>query len=127
MTNRPELPGTDLDTLLARARAAAPPSLPPGLQARLLADAAAVQAAPRAVPVRRPGRLWQWLADLGGLPGLAGMSAAGIAGLWIGLADPLPGLQVSALLGEGASALIAGADAGADLGDSPFDIFDPLD
>jgi len=119
MTDRPELSETDLEALLAQARLAPPPPLPAGFQARLLADATA--ALPPPVSARGPGRLWAWLAELGGLPGLAGMSAAGVAGLWIGLAEPLPGLELSALLGDGAAALLAGAE------DSPFAAFDPLD
>ena len=94
-----------LEALLAEARSARPPPLPEGLQARLLADAAVAQTGQR-LPAERPGRLSAlrgWLADLGGLPGMAGLSAAGVAGLWIGLAEPLPGSQFAALIWEGAA------------------------
>lgn len=76
-----------LDALFAQARNTPPDDLPAALAARLLADAQA--ALPRAAP--RPGA-FAWLAavlaGIGGAPGLAGMSAAGLAGLWIGFAGP---------------------------------------
>jgi len=76
------------------ARAQAPePS--PDLLARVLADAEAAQAQPVARrPVPRSG-LWTRIAQgLGGWPGLTGLGAAALAGLWIGLAMPatLPGI-----------------------------------
>jgi hypothetical protein len=77
----------DLDALFAAARAAEPDGLPPAFEARLVAAAAAA----RPAPARRPGwaaRLRAALADLGGAPALGGLAVAGVAGLWIGLADP---------------------------------------
>lgn len=88
-----------LDALFAAARAAEPP-VPPDLLARVMADAVAVQpvaAAPQSARRRIPGR---WLAEvftlLGGHGAIAGLGAAGLAGFWIGFADPA-GLT---LLGE---------------------------
>ena len=76
----------DVDDLLAEARQEILP--PDALRARVLADAAAVQAA-QSVPAPRrrrrgPGRM----AVLGGWPGVSGLTAAGLAGLAIGLAAP---------------------------------------
>lgn len=87
MTNRREFDDDGLDALLAEAREAPPPDLPAGFEAQLFAQAVATL--PRAAP--RPGllaRIGAALAGIGGAPGLAGMSAAGLAGLWIGLAGP---------------------------------------
>lgn len=76
---------------------------------------------------RRPGRLAQFLAAIGGWPAMAGLATAGIAGLWIGavppafvqtftasvgssdattdedlyLVDPMPGYVLSLSLGDG--------------------------
>ncbi|MFB9150722.1 hypothetical protein [Roseovarius ramblicola] len=79
------------------ARKAAPaPS--PDLMARVLEDAGAEQARYAAV-VARPAApragLWARITRaLGGWPAMAGLGAAGLAGVWIGLALPetLPGL-----------------------------------
>ncbi|WP_417587852.1 hypothetical protein [Pararhodobacter oceanensis] len=73
-----------LEALFAEARAAETPALPDALSARMMADAAAALAPP---PASRPNwwaRLRLALADIGGAPGLAGVSAAGLAGVWIG-------------------------------------------
>jgi hypothetical protein len=95
MTKTHDTDPDGLDALLAQARTAPPDALPPALQARLLADAQA--ALPRAAP--RPS-LRGWiagaLAGIGGAPGLAGMSAAGLAGLWIGFAGPGPAADLAA-------------------------------
>lgn len=94
-------PPPDLDALFAAARTAEPAPLDPGFAARLVAQAEAAR--PRAAPAR-PGwgvRLRAVLADLGGAPALGGLATAGIAGLWIGLADP-----------AGAAALVFDAAAG---------------
>jgi len=67
------------------------------LLARVLADAGAVQdrraAAARPATVRA-GLRTRIARGLGGWPAMAGLAAAGLAGLWIGLALPttLPGL-----------------------------------
>ncbi|WP_323037403.1 hypothetical protein [Pararhodobacter sp.] len=75
-----------LEALFSEARLAEPDPVPEGLRLRLLADAAA------AVPAEAPrgwlARLGGILADLGGVPGLAGVGAAGVAGVWIGFAGP---------------------------------------
>lgn len=126
-----EDPNRALDALLARAGAAPPPPLPPAFQARLLADALAAQAqaAPRAVPrATRPSRLRLWLAELGGLPGVAGLGAAGIAGLWLGLAGPLPGTELAWALGDTVAALSPALAEFLDpLTATPFDDFTRID
>jgi hypothetical protein len=78
----------DLDDLFATAAASqARPS--DALFARILADADAWQPRP-AAPAPRPG----WLATLadwfGGGFSLAGMSAAALTGLYLGIAQPVP-------------------------------------
>lgn len=84
-----------LDGLFAEARAAAPrPG--PALTARVLADARGElgrrrPAVRRAAAPAGPGALLAALvAGFGGRGALAGMVAAGAAGLWIGLAAPGP-------------------------------------
>jgi hypothetical protein len=73
---------------------------PPGdeLMARVLADAAAEQ--PRsdtapATPRRRPMPRLNLAALLGGWRGAAGLSAATLAGLWIGISPPAPLAQTA--------------------------------
>lgn len=62
--------------------------------ARVLADAEAVQAGfdsaavPDRQPARRPGLLAQLGAALGGWPAVAGLAAASVCGLWIGISPP---------------------------------------
>lgn len=95
MNTKREFEPDGLDALFAEARDAAPAPLAPGFEARLLVQADA--ALPRAAS--RPGWL-AWigtaLAGIGGAPGLAGMSAAGFAGLWIGFAGPGPAVDLAA-------------------------------
>jgi len=80
-----------LDALLAEARALQSPPAP-DLVARILADARAADLArhpPRAA--RRTSALTGLrglIAALGGWPALGGLSAATLAGLWIGIAPP---------------------------------------
>ena len=70
-----------LERLFEAERQAAP-NVPPGLMERVLADAERVRSeVPRRV---RRGALWL----LGGLPGLGGLAAAALAGVWIGVAAP---------------------------------------
>ncbi len=80
-----------LDALLAEARAVQPTPAP-DLTARILADAQAADLArhpPRAARKAPPtGGLRDVLAALGGWPALGGLSAATLAGLWIGIAPP---------------------------------------
>ena len=78
-----------LDDILATARGqiAAPSS---ELMARVLADAAAHQSI-AGDSVTSPSR-GTWLsglmANLGGWPAMSGVAAAGVAGLWLGIAPP---------------------------------------
>ncbi|SEW25401.1 hypothetical protein SAMN04488515_1857 [Cognatiyoonia koreensis] len=55
------------------------------LRARVLANAVVARTPER----RSTGQLWPgFLALLGGWPALGGVAAAGVAGLWVGLAPP---------------------------------------
>jgi hypothetical protein len=75
-----------LEAFFQTARANAP-GLPAPLAARIAADAERLLPAQRARPAA-------WLAAataaLGGWRPLAGLAAAGIAGLWVGIAPPAP-------------------------------------
>lgn len=79
-----------LDALFAAARAAEPP-VPDALLARVLADAA--QHVPRAAPRAAPPPARSWLAGvldmLGGRGAMAGLAAAGMAGVFIGFVQPV--------------------------------------
>ena len=90
----------DLETLFAAAsRQRLEPSA--GLSARILADAAALQPKARArVPVTPPRPDWfstvsSWL---GGGAALAGVSAAALAGLYLGVVQPAPVRALTALV-----------------------------
>ena len=97
---------------------AAPPPLPAALAARIAADARRMQP----VPPRPAGAWWRgrhapgaarmgWLAPVGGLPGLGGLSLSCLLGLWLGVAPPaaLPDLGALALgLDEAATVESAG-------------------
>ena len=74
----------DLDAIFGAARGqSAMPS--DDLMARVLADANALQPEAKGVPVAEPAKTSFW--DLfGGWPALSGVAAAGVAGLWLGLA-----------------------------------------
>lgn len=82
---------------------------PPGddLMARVVADAQAEQTAFMAPPVvaRQPARV-RFMALIGGWPSMAGLATAGLAGIWIGMAQP-------ALLVSGTEALFSGGDGAA--------------
>ncbi len=75
--------------------------LPDGLTARILADAAALQ--PKAalrVPTEspRPGWFATLSGWLGGTGSLAGVSAAALAGLYLGIVQPSPVQALTALV-----------------------------
>lgn len=77
-----------LEALFAEARQAPPSPLDAAFRTRLIEDAARLAQASR---IRRPGlwsRLFARLADPQRAPGVAGVAAAGVAGLWIGLSGP---------------------------------------
>ncbi|MEO7380113.1 MAG: dihydroorotate dehydrogenase [Paracoccaceae bacterium] len=88
----------DLDTMFAMAsRQRVDPS--DGLTARILADAAAMQPG-RSVVAATPRQGWlatlaEWL---GGTGALAGMSAAALTGLYLGVVQPAPVQALTALL-----------------------------
>lgn len=93
-----------LDRVLSRAAAAPADPLPNALRSRLLADALAQMPAPtRPAPRPAPGRLSRLLAQLGGASGMAGLTAAGLAGFWIGTATPDPAGGLSGALWQGAA------------------------
>lgn len=104
---------TRIDALL-RDVAATRPKVPDALMAAVLRDAARVQPAPLPRAQPRPG-LWQTIMDLvGGWPALGGLAAAGVAGVWLGIAPPV------AL--EGAAAAALGLSQSVDLiGVDPLD------
>lgn len=97
---RKPLSETELDALFAQARRADPAPLEPDFAARLIAQAEALRPRPAPARPRWLARLRAALADVGGAPGLAGLGAAGVAGLWIGLADPV-GAATYVLQGAG--------------------------
>lgn len=117
----------ELEALFAQARAAAPPPLPSAIEARLLAAAEAAQAGARRRV--RPGllaRLRAAMAEFGGMPGLASVTAAGVTGLWLGLAGPVGGSGVPGLIWQSA-AEVSPAVAEFLAEATPFDDFDPQD
>ena len=68
-----------------------PPEVPEALMRRVLADARAVQATapPRPGPLARArAGLARATAALGGRPAVAGLAAAGLAGVWLGIYPP---------------------------------------
>ena len=103
----------DDDTLKAMFGAArkAPPDPSEALLARITADAAREHAArARRVPARHPPKGWREALGFGGWPAVIGLATAGVAGVWIGVADPA-GL-VSGQFGIGAYAELDPEDAG---------------
>ncbi|WP_022702679.1 hypothetical protein [Pseudorhodobacter ferrugineus] len=106
---------SDLDDLFGAARA--PVAVPSALMARVLADADAMQFSGRpVVRVSRGTGLWAgFWAAIGGVAGVAGLSTAAVAGVWIGFAQP--------------TALTAVTDAflTGDLVTDTFDVFPDFD
>lgn len=92
----------DLDSLFAQARSTAPQPTS-DLMARVLADAMAVQrdAMPVSIAAGRVGLWSKVLAALGGGAGLAGLSTAMLAGLWVGFAEPAPFVGLASAFGSG--------------------------
>ena len=90
---RQDTPDATLDALFAAARAA-PAPVPDALMARVLADAAAEMPraavpAPAVRVVPAPGWIAALTGFLGGRSAVAGLAAAGLAGVWIGFAQPV--------------------------------------
>lgn len=84
----------DLDQILAEA-GAAPPRPSAALMARVLADAATLQLKPPAFAPKTPvARRVGWFVAVAGVLGggrsLAGMSAAALTGLYLGIVQPSP-------------------------------------
>ena len=79
--------------MLFRQMAAEAPEPGPDLMARIVADARSEAVAPR-LPVAAgsapatPGWFGTLIAQIGGIPGAAGLVAAGVGGILIGTADP---------------------------------------
>jgi len=92
MTDDNNLNEGEIDDLLARAGDRHMVATG-NLVARIVADADAVSdqrdkiRSPRFAP-RQAGRLAGILANLGGWPGVAGLTTAAVAGIWIGYASP---------------------------------------
>lgn len=111
MTHKPDR--TDpLETFFEAARAA-PAEPDAALMARVLADAGRVQAERRAAAVTRPLRAVPgWRATLaeaiGGWPAMAGLAAAMVAGIWIGVSPPaaLAGIAQTVLGGASDAYLV---------------------
>jgi len=91
---------------------AARPEPGDALMARIMADADRVQAeraaAPAPEPTPRRGRLGWLAAALGGWPAMAGLAAATVAGLWIGVSAPagLTGIAQEVIAGSDGAYLI---------------------
>ena len=84
MTERETKDMAALDALFADVRDAEVPEVSDGVMARILADADAALALPA---LRSPRAGWRdWVTALGGWPAMGGLMAAGVAGLWIGVA-----------------------------------------
>lgn len=76
----------EIDTLLAQARRTQAP-VDDALMARVLADAARLQ--PEAQQMPRQSGWRSWVRDLiGGWPAMGGVVAAGLTGVWVGVAPP---------------------------------------
>jgi len=59
------------------------------LMARVLADASALQPEASGLPLTSKSSAWSGFMDLiGGWPALSGVAAAGVAGIWLGVAPP---------------------------------------
>ena len=98
---------TRLDALLADV-ARQKPEVSDALMAAVLRDAARMQPAPAPV---RPG-LWASLLDLiGGWPAMGGLAAAGLAGVWLGVAPPVALESATAALGVSQSIDLIGTGA----------------
>lgn len=105
-----------LDALFAELRAEPAPELSETLRARILHDAARVQpSGPTApVPVPAPSKWTLWREMLGGWGALGGIAAAGVAGLWIGVAPPQAVSDLTArMIGENLSVTVYSTDTGA--------------
>lgn len=91
---------SDLDDLFGAARRQ-PLAVSADLMARVLGDADALQPAAAQVPTRkrRAGILTGFLAAIGGIGGLVGLSTAAMAGVWIGFADPTALTNVTDVFG----------------------------
>lgn len=97
MTRRDSIHDDFLDALLAEERQALAkdaPEISPELMARVLTDAQEVQAGfaptvPGIFGQRQPRGVWAQLgAALGGWPAVAGLAAASVCGLWLGINPP---------------------------------------
>lgn len=97
-----------VDRLLAQT-ADVRPEVPDPLMAAVLRDAVDVQ---RAMRLRPQKGLWATVLDLiGGWPAISGLAAAGITGIWIGVAPPI-GLEYVAadLIGSTEQVDLLGVD-----------------
>ena len=96
---------TKLDALFAEARGDAP-KVPDPLMTRVLADAASVSAAEQApTPQPAPARKGRILGWFGGWAGVAGLSTAAAAGVFIGFAAPQGVNSVAAAVSPATSSI----------------------
>ncbi len=87
MADRKDLNESELDDLFAAAQGAAPaPSK--ALLMRIAGDADVIASERAAPPVRRASLWSRAVAAIGGWPSVAGLAAAGIGGLAIGITSP---------------------------------------
>ncbi len=95
-----------LDQMLDGLRSEALGDLPDGLEARIVADAEAVLATQV-----RPPSIWTRISEaIGGWPAAAGLVAAGLAGVWVGVSPPEGALALMGL-GDGQAVDILGGSA----------------
>lgn len=102
---------TDVEAALSDAAQIAP-DVPDGLMAAVLRDAARLQPGP-ALAVSPTQGVWHTFLDLiGGWPAMGGLAAAGVAGVWLGIAPPI-GLEAATaqLLGTTQTIDLFGTDS----------------
>jgi hypothetical protein len=105
MTDEEKMNDGGLEELFEAARRE-PPAVTEALMQRVLADAASVQPAPTLSGWRG------WLRLLGGAPGLGGLIAAGVVGVWLGVSPPQAVPDLAGLLLGAESTLYDDGEAG---------------
>ena len=103
MSEQDKIDMAALDAFLDQAKHAPVPEISQAAMARILDDAQRHLPGPVAYEMPKPG--WRdWIAALGGWPAMSGLMAAGVAGLWIGVAPSETMSDVMAgMMGESVS------------------------